>query len=162
MLDRIVAFPALRAAARALVLAWLALALAAPAWAESAGQAPLRRITVKVAGHALRVEVAETLEQHMRGLMMRERLGRDDGMLFVYEDPGYHAMWMKNTLIPLSVAFIDGNGVILNIVDMEPQTEDTHTAAGPARFAIETNRGWFAGHRIKPGDRVTGLPRPPS
>jgi uncharacterized membrane protein (UPF0127 family) len=64
-----------------------------------------------------------------------------------------------NTLIPLSVAFIDGDGTILNVLDMEPKTLETHTAAGPARYAIETNKGWFAEKRIKAGDKVTGLPR---
>jgi uncharacterized membrane protein (UPF0127 family) len=66
---------------------------------------------------------------------------------------------MKNTLIPLSVAFLDEKGEILNILDMEPQTLDTHTAAGPARYAIETNKGWFADKKIKAGDKVTGLPK---
>ena len=80
-------------------------------------------------------------------------------MLFIFDEPAYHSMWMKNTLIPLSVAFIDRNGVILNILDMEPQTLDSHMAAGPAVYAIETNKGWFAAKKVKPGDKVTGLPR---
>ena len=82
-----------------------------------------------------------------------------DGMLFIFDDPGYYAMWMKNTLIPLSVAFVDRAGMILNIEDMEPQTLDTHLAAGPALYAIETNKGWFAAHHVKAGDTVTGLPK---
>jgi uncharacterized membrane protein (UPF0127 family) len=106
--------------------------------------------------------VVTTPEQMTKGLMFREKLGRNDGMLFVYADPGYHSMWMRNTLIPLSVAFVDGEGRILNIVDMEPQTLDSHSAAGPARYAIETNRGWFAARKIKAGDKVTGLPKPPA
>jgi uncharacterized membrane protein (UPF0127 family) len=69
-------------------------------------------------------------------------------------------MWMKNTLIPLSVAFIDADGRILNILDMEPQTLETHTSAGPAVYAIETNKGWFEENRVKPGEKVTGLPKP--
>jgi uncharacterized membrane protein (UPF0127 family) len=79
-------------------------------------------------------------------------------MLFIFDEPAYHGMWMKNTLIPLSVAFLDADGRILNILDMEPQTLDAHTAAGPAIYAIETNKGWFAGHRVKAGDKVSGLP----
>jgi hypothetical protein len=138
------------------LLAALSLALATFALAE----APLPVIGVKVAGHALRVEVVKTPERMARGLMFRDKLGRNDGMLFVYPDPGYHSMWMKNTLIPLSVAFIDGEGRILNILDMEPQTLDSHSAAGPARYAIETNKGWFAANKIKAGDLVTGLPKP--
>ena len=150
-MDAIVAARVPRAAARA--LAALALAFAVPALA-----AP-KVIPVKVAGHALRVEVAATVEQRMQGLMFRAKLGANDGMLFVFDEPAYHAMWMKNTPLPLSVAFIDGEGRILNILDMEPHTLDQHAAAGPARFAIETNKGWFAQRRIKAGDRVTGLPK---
>ena len=116
---------------------------------------------VKVAGHPLKVELAVNEEQHMQGLMYRKSLGKDDGMLFVFDEPAYHSMWMKNTLIPLSVAFIDREGVILNILDMEPQTLDSHMAAGPATYAIETNKGWYRDNGVKPGDKVTGLPRAP-
>ena len=95
----------------------------------------------------------------MQGLMFREKLGRDDGMLFIFDEPAYQAMWMKNTLIPLSVAYLDAQGTILNILDMEPQTLDSHMSAGPAIYAIETNKGWFAAKKLKAGDKVTGLPR---
>jgi uncharacterized membrane protein (UPF0127 family) len=114
---------------------------------------------VKVGAHPLKVEVAAEEPQRMQGLMFRKSLGREDGMLFIFDEPAYHSMWMKNTLIPLSVAFIDRDGVILNILDMEPQTLDSHMAAGPAVYAIETNKGWFAAKKIKPGDKVTGLPK---
>jgi uncharacterized membrane protein (UPF0127 family) len=80
-------------------------------------------------------------------------------MLFIYSEPSYLSMWMKNTLIPLSVAFLDAQGVILNIHDMEPQTEDPHVSAGPAIYAIEVNKGWFAAKNVKAGDKVTGLPK---
>ena len=152
-MDAIVAARVPRAAAVALAVALLC--LAPPARAEAA----LKVAQVKVAGHALRVEVAATIEQRMKGLMFREKLGRNDGMLFVFEEPGYHSMWMKNTPLPLSVAFVDGEGRILNIADMEPHTLDPHYASGPARYAIETNKGWFAERRIKPGDKVAGLPK---
>lgn len=141
-------------AARALA----ALVVAAAGLAQAEAPLPVRQ--VKVAGHALRVEVAATVEQRMKGLMFREKLGAGDGMLFVFDEPGYHAMWMKNTPLPLSVAFVDGAGAILNILDMEPHTLDQHAAAGPAVYAIETNKGWFAKRRIKAGDKVTGLPKP--
>ena len=94
--------------------------------------------------------------------MYREKLGRDDGMLFIYDEAAYQSMWMKNTLIPLSVAFLDRNGVILNIEDMEPQTLDSHMSAGPASYSIEANKGWFARKGVKPGDKVTGLPLSPA
>ena len=136
------------------LLAGALLVLASTALAD----APLRTAQVRVGPHPMKVEIVETDPQRIRGLMFREKLGRDDGMLFIYEEPAYQSMWMKNTLIPLSVAFIDRDGVILNIEDMEPQTLDSHISAGPASFSIEANKGWFAQKRIKPGDRVTGLP----
>jgi uncharacterized protein len=152
-LDAILRAPLVRVAA---TLAALLLALVPLARA----QAPLPVTQVKISGHALRVEIATTDAQRSRGLMHRDKLAKNDGMLFVFDDPGYHAMWMKNTLIPLSVAFVDGEGRILNILDMEPHTLDPNVAAGPARYAIETNKGWFAQRRIKAGDLVTGLPKP--
>jgi uncharacterized membrane protein (UPF0127 family) len=138
------------------VLAPILLLLASlPALAEVA----FKTANVKVASHPLKVEVAADEPQRMQGMMHRKSLGREEGMLFIFDEPAYHSMWMKNTLIPLSVAFIDRNGVILNILDMEPQTLDSHMAAGPAVYAIETNKGWFAAKKVKPGDKVTGLPR---
>ena len=113
---------------------------------------------IKVAGHPLKVELAIEEPQRLQGLMYRKSMGKEDGMLFVFDEPEYHSMWMKNTLIPLSVAFVDRDGVILNIEDMEPKTTDSHTAAGPAVYALETNKGWFAERKLKPGDKVTGLP----
>jgi uncharacterized membrane protein (UPF0127 family) len=133
----------------------LGLALAFPVLAD----APLKIIPLTINKHTVRVEVVQKDEDRMKGLMFREKLGKNDGMLFIFDDPGYHSMWMMNTLIPLSVAFVDRDGVILNVEDMEPKTTDSHMAAGPALYAIETNKGWFAERKIKPGDKVTGLPR---
>jgi uncharacterized membrane protein (UPF0127 family) len=137
------------------VLATLALAAAFAAGAD----AGFKTAQIKVGAHLLKVEIAASDPQRERGLMFREKMARDDGMLFVFDEPAYHSMWMKNTLIPLSVAFLDSQGTILNILDMEPQTLDAHMAAGPAVYAIETNKGWFAAKKIKAGDKVTGLPR---
>ena len=145
----------LAAAARFLAAA----ALCAAAGAAVAADAPLRTITVKVGPHPLKVEVAETDAQREKGLMFRKSMPKNDGMLFIFDEPAYHAMWMKNTLLPLSVAFLDRDGVILNIMDMEPQTLESHQAAGPAVYAIETNVGWYAEHKVKAGDKVTGLPK---
>jgi uncharacterized protein len=134
--------------------AFLAASLAARA------DVTFKSASVKVGAHPLRVEIAASDPQRMQGLMYRKKLGRDDGMLFIFDEPAYQSMWMKNTLIPLSVAFIDGEGRILNVLDMEPQTLETHTSAGPAVYAIETNKGWFEDNRVKPGEKVTGLPKP--
>jgi|SRR5688572_4846857 len=141
---------------RAFVAGLLAASLLFPAIAGA--DASLRTAQIRVGPHPLKVEIVETDPQREKGLMFREKLGRDDGMLFIYDEPAYHSMWMKNTLIPLSVAFLDRNGVILNIEDMAPQTLDTHMSAGPASYSIETNKGWFAQKGVKPGDKVTGLP----
>jgi len=138
------------------VLAVLALALGPLA---AGADATFKTARIQVGPHPLKVEVAASDPQRSQGLMHRAKLGRDDGMLFIFDEPGYHSMWMKNTVIALSVAFVDAEGRILNILDMEPQTLDSHMAAGPARYAIETNKGWFAAKGIKAGDKVTGLPR---
>lgn|SRR5690242_4341193 len=143
----------------ALRLRFLAIAaFAAFSLASPAADLAFRTSHVRVASHPLKVELAVTEEQRERGLMFRKQMGRDDGMLFVFDEPAYQSMWMKNTLIPLSVAFLDGDGRILNILDMQPETLDTHTSAGPARYAIETNIGWFERNKVKAGDKVTGLP----
>ncbi len=134
--------------------------IAAASLFASADPVEFKTWQVKVGTHPLKVELAASEPQRTQGLMYRKKLGHEDGMLFVFDEVGYHSMWMKNTLIPLSVAFLDDDGRILNILDMEPQTLDTHSAAGPARYAIETNKGWFAEKRIKAGDKVTGLPKP--
>jgi hypothetical protein len=115
---------------------------------------------IKVGARPLHVELALSDPQRMQGLMFREKLGANDGMVFLFDSPEYQSMWMKNTLIPLSVAFLDREGVILNIEDMEPQTLEPHMSAGPALYAIETNKGWFKANGLKPGDRATGLPKP--
>jgi len=135
----------------ALALHWL------PADAD-----PLLTYRLRINGHGLRAELAASEEEKRTGLMFRRSLGEDSGMLFVYEHEGQWAMWMKNTLIPLSVAFIDRRGHILNIEDMQPLTLDSHQAAGPAKYALEMNQGWFAKRGIKKGDRVEGLDKIPS
>jgi uncharacterized protein len=121
------------------------------------GADPLLTYPLKIKGHTARVEVAVTEEEKRTGLMFRRSLGENSGMIFVYENDGRWAMWMKNTYVPLSVAFIDRNGRILNIEDMQPLTEDTHQAAGPAKYALEMNQGWFAKNGIGKGDKVQGL-----
>ena len=121
--------------------------------------ARMRTTQIKVGPHPLKVEIAQTDPERERGLMHRRSMGANDGMLFIFAEPAYHSMWMKNTFIPLSVAFVDSDGVILNILDMEPQTLDSHMSAGPSVYAIETNKGWFAQRKIKAGDKVTGLPK---
>lgn len=108
--------------------------------------------------HLIRAEVVADYETRARGLMHRKSLAQNAGMLFIFDNQSIHCMWMKNTLIPLSVAFIDDNGTIVNIADMEPHSEASHCAAQPVRYALEMNRGWFAARGIKPGARLGGVP----
>lgn len=114
-------------------------------------------LTLSIAGQKLRAEVAATHDSRMQGLMYREQLPENRGMLFVYPEVETQQMWMLNTLVPLSVAFIGRDGRILNIRDMEPQSIDIHASNGKAAYALEMNRGWFAKRGIGPGARVEGL-----
>jgi len=111
--------------------------------------------------HVVQAEVAASNENRMQGLMFRKSMGQNNGMLFVFPDEGQHCMWMKNTFLPLSVAFMDAKGVIVSIHDMDPQSEVSHCAAAPARFALEMNRGWFRAKGISAGVRIAGTDRAP-
>jgi uncharacterized membrane protein (UPF0127 family) len=94
--------------------------------------------------------------------MQRKHLDTGQGMLFVFPVAARHCMWMKNTLLPLSVAFLDDSGRIINLRDMQPQTENNHCADAPAHFALEMPQGWFAARGIGPGLRIGGLERVPA
>jgi uncharacterized membrane protein (UPF0127 family) len=102
----------------------------------------------------LRVEIAETPETMIKGLMERPSMPRDQGMLFVFAQTGRAPFWMKNTLIPLSIAFIDEGGVIVHIEDMEPLTENLHTPPSDYRYALEVNQGWFRDNGVQVRDHV--------
>lgn len=109
----------------------------------------------------LDVEVAATKSQRAQGLMHRASMPESRGMLFVYPAPAYFCMWMKNTLIPLSVAFIDAQGQVINIADMAPHSEANHCTQRNATYALEVNQGWFAKHGVLPGAQVLGLEKAP-
>jgi uncharacterized membrane protein (UPF0127 family) len=121
-------------------------------------QQPLPVVQLNAGMHLVRAEVAADFATRMRGLMHRASLPQNAGMLFIFDESTQHCMWMKNTLIPLSVAFIDEAGAITNIADMQPHSESSHCASRPARYALEMNRGWFAARGIKPGSRIGGIP----
>ena len=145
-------------AARSAVLCAGLLLTGAPARSQSAA-AEFVVIPLSAGIYVIRAEVAATPEERALGLMHRSHLGDNQGMVFLFDQPAMQCMWMKNTLIPLSVAFIADDGRILNIEDMAPQTEDNHCAARPARYALEMNRGWFSRHGIAPGMKISGLPQ---
>ncbi|MDC8757642.1 DUF192 domain-containing protein [Janthinobacterium fluminis] len=111
--------------------------------------------------HLISAEVAASDAQREQGLMFREKMPNNAGMVFVFDAPATQCMWMKNTLLPLSVAFIDAEGKIVNIEDMQPQTLDSHCSkkAVPVRYALEMNLGWFKQKNIKPGTVIGNLPR---
>ena len=132
---------------------------AAAGFACAAAAADLPTTTLTVGTHKLTAEIARTPEQQMVGLMNRFSLKPDHGMIFVYERPEPLSFWMRNTYIPLSIAFIGADGRILNIEDMRPQTDETHWSKGPALYALEMKKGWFAERGIGPGTPVTGLPQ---
>lgn len=131
-------------------------------WLAGAAQAQqLPEVALSVNGHKLTAEVAHTDPARAQGLMHRRMLPENRGMLFVFPTTAQHAMWMMNTYIPLSVAFIDERGMIINIEDMKPHTQDTHPAAKPAKYALEVNQGWFSKRGIKPGAKIEGMEQAP-
>ena len=132
------------------------MALSSPASGE---ESPTVQLSIK--GHGLVAEVAATTPTRTVGLMHRFSLKPDHGMLFVFDAPQPLAFWMKNTFVPLSIAFIGVDGRILNIEDMAPQTEATHPSRGLALYALEMKKGWFAERAIAAGDRVEGLEKAP-
>jgi uncharacterized membrane protein (UPF0127 family) len=108
--------------------------------------------------HLIKAEVAANDAQRQQGLMHREKMPANAGMVFVFDQASTQCMWMKNTLLPLSVAFIDEAGKIVNIEDMQPQTLDNHCSTRPVKYALEMNLGWFKQKNIKPGVKIAGLP----
>ena len=135
------------------------LALIGNAGYPAYAQEKLPVIPLNIGLHLIQAEVAATDSARQQGLMFRKSMGTNEGMVFVFDKPARLCMWMKNTYLPLSVAFLDGEGRILNIEDMQPLTSDSHCALKPARYALEMNQGWFAKKNISPGAQVRGLPR---
>jgi uncharacterized protein len=138
---------------------WLFLPLLLAAAPAAAQTLPVTQLSAGM--HLIRAEVAADMASRSQGLMHRKSLAPNAGMLFVFDEAAPHCMWMKNTYIPLSVAFIDAQGVIINIADMTPHSEQSHCAARPAVYALEMTQGWFAQRGIKPGAKLGGLSTAP-
>lgn len=130
------------------------LALALLGGHAAAGETPLR-----IGAHAFKVERATTPEARRQGLMGRTRLAADGGMLFVFEQPDIHCFWMRNTPLPLSIAFIDAGGRVVSLADMQPYSEALHCSPSAIRYALEVQQGGFSRRGIAPGAQVEGLPR---
>ena len=136
------------------------LCLAALACAQE-GPQKLPQVRLNAGIHNINAELASTPQQREIGLMFRSAMPASDGMLFVFEQPAQQCFWMRNTLIPLSVAFIGDDGSVVNLDDMKPQTLDSHCSTKEVRFVLEMNDGWFAKRGIKPGMKIQGAPFKP-
>ena len=136
--------------------------IVAGGWFANPALAQMPTLELSAGIHLIRAEVAHTFETRAQGLMYRRSLGPNEGMLFVFPRAELQCMWMKNTLVPLSVAFMDEAGKIVSISDMQPQTETPHCAAAPAKFALEMSRGWFSTKGIKAGARILGPEKAPA
>ena len=136
----------------------LSLAMTCSAWAQSAAQPKLDTVMLQAGMHNIRAEVARTPLQTQTGMMFRTEMAQHEGMLFVFDTAQQRCFWMKNTLLPLSIAFIADDGRIVNLADMQPQSEASHCSAEPVRYALEMNQGWFAKRGIKPGFKLKGAP----
>ena len=134
------------------------LLFAAMGMAQSEPQTQLPRTKLSAGMHLMDVQVAARPDQRTIGLMFRKDMGASEGMLFVFEQPAVQCFWMKNTLLPLSAAFIRDDGTIVNIENMKPQTTDSHCSAAPVRFVLEMHQGWFSKKGIKAGQKIGGRP----
>ena len=134
--------------------------LAGAAFAQGQGQpqSGLARVKLSAGMHLIDAQVAQTPEQREIGLMYRASMPVTEGMLFVFEAPATQCFWMKNTLLPLTAAFVADDGRIVNLADMKPQTADSHCSTQPVRYVLEMNQGWFAKRGIQAGAQVGGFP----
>ncbi len=132
-----------------------------PRGAQTEAQPKLETITLQAGMHNIRAELARTPQQTQTGMMFRKEMAAHEGMLFVFDAPARRCFWMKNTLLPLSIAFIADDGRIVDVLDMQPLSEASHCSSQPVRFALEMNQGWFAKHGIKPGFKLKGPPFAP-
>jgi uncharacterized protein len=152
--DRSMHFRTLR-----LLVAMIGALLGAPsAWSQEQPQTNLQRIGLAAGMYRIDAQMALTPEQRQIGLMFRKEMPAQEGMLFVFDQPAPQCFWMKNTLLPLTAAFVADDGRIVNLVDMKPQTTDSHCSEEPVRYVLEMNQGWFAKKNIKKGFKLGGAP----
>jgi uncharacterized membrane protein (UPF0127 family) len=143
----------MKAPLAAVVLACFALS----AGAQDA-QMDLPRVRLGTGMHQIDAQVAATPDQRATGLMYRKQMPQHEGMLFAFEQPSVQCFWMKNTLLPLTAAFVADDGEVVNLEDMKPLSTESHCSAKPVRYVLEMNQGWFAKRGIKAGTRLTGQP----
>ena len=137
----------------------LTLISAAPAWAQGNGQPQnLRKIALTAGMHVIQAQVAASPQERQIGLMYRRDMPANEGMLFVFEEASVQCFWMRNTLLPLAIAFLADDGTVVNIAEMKPQSDDSHCSKKPVRYALEMNTGWFGKRAIGPGFKLGGAP----
>ena len=136
--------------------AWLSVWFCSLAWAQGSPQLQLPRIQLQAGMHQIQAQVAATPDQRSVGLMHRAEMPQAEGMLFAFEQATQQCFWMKNTLLPLTAAFIADDGTIVNLADMKPQTTDAQCSEQPVRWVLEMNQGWFAKRGIKAGFKLQG------
>lgn len=132
--------------------------LGSTAWSQEAAQLQLPRVQLSAGMHLIHAQVAATPEQRAIGLMHRQEMPANEGMLFVFEQAAGQCFWMKNTLLPLTAAFVADDGTIVNLADMQPKSLDSHCSAKPVRYVLEMHQGWFAKRNLKAGSRLSGPP----
>jgi uncharacterized membrane protein (UPF0127 family) len=121
----------------------------------------LPQVELNVGIHLIHAELAATDANRMLGLMYRRELAPNHGMLFLFDEAAAHCMWMRNTYLPLSVAFLDASGAVINVEEMKAQTDDSHCATRPARYALEMSAQWFGQHGVRPGTLIQGVVQDP-
>ena len=145
-------------AMKRLISLFFALSWCLLAASQDQPQTQLPRIKLQLGMYQIDTQVAQTPDQRSIGLMFRSEMPMHEGMLFVFEQPSTPCFWMKNTLLPLTAAFIADDGTIVNLADMKPQTTDSHCSTKPVRFVLEMHQGWFAKKGFKAGNKLAGSP----
>ena len=139
-----------------LALSALLVFFSLPPLAQEAPQLNLPVVQLQAGMHNIRAQVAATVDQRATGLMHRREMAQHEGMLFIFEQPSVQCFWMKNTLLPLSIAFVADDGTVVNIDEMKPQMLDSHCSTQPVRYVLEMNQGWFAKRGVKAGTKLAG------
>jgi hypothetical protein len=143
---------------RCLAAALWAFAASGVAFGQTGPQPRLETVQLRAGMHLIQTELAVTPQQQATGMMFRTSMGTNEAMLFVDSSASVRCFWMRNTLIPLSIAFLADDGTVVNIADMQPKSEQSHCSKAPVRYALEMNQGWFAKRGIKAGSRIVGGP----
>jgi uncharacterized membrane protein (UPF0127 family) len=143
------------------LLLGIAVNLGGSSYAQDTAQRYLPRIKLTAGIHLIDAQLATSPEQRATGLMFRKEMPFSEGMLFVFEQADRQCFWMKNTLLPLTAAFVADDGTIVNLADMQPQSTNSHCSAQPVRYVLEMNHGWFSKKGVKAGFKLSGIPLQP-